>query len=206
MYQSKEIRWFKETPDQAILDWFAGHGQTFDNTESRTDYYLPLGKEDITVKLREGNIEVKHRSGDVIRGGLALSAEGYFENWIKWSFNADKADKLSKQIISSNLYDWTETIKTRLGIKVTLSANGDMQIMPLKTIVDFGCQVEYTEVKLKDKQVYTFAFEWFGDREIDIPHELTGEMPGTVLFKVSESMGYGAYLKRVSNDPKPIRS
>jgi hypothetical protein len=87
MYKSKEIRWFKNAPDQSIIDWFNKQDQTFENTESRTDFYLPLDKEDITIKLREGNIEIKHRLGEPLSGRLTTSAEGLYEIWTKWSFN-----------------------------------------------------------------------------------------------------------------------
>ena len=194
MYKSKEIRWFKDSSDKAILNWFALHGLTFENTESRTDYYLPLGKDDITVKLREGNIEIKHRIGERTKGKLTPTAEGVFEHWVKWSFNADKTDKLSQQMTHVNPFNWIKTIKTRIVVKVTKDDNDRLQILPIKTFVDFGCQVEYTLLKIDGKAVYTFALEWFGEMEVQMPNELRTEILGPTPLNVEDSMGYGEYL------------
>lgn len=195
MYKSKEVRWFKDSSDKAIMDWFDSQGQTFTNTESRIDSYLPLDKEDVTVKLREGNIEIKHRLGETTKSVITPYAEGVFENWLKWSFNADKEDKLSQSIVSSNPYDWTEIIKTRIGIKLSEDTNGNLQILPIKSFVDFGCQIEYTLLQINEKTIYTFALEWFGEKEIQLPHELLGEILNNTQLNIGDSMGYGEYLE-----------
>lgn len=195
MYKSKEIRWFKDSIDKVILDWFAAHGQTFENTESRTDYYLPLNKNDITVKLREGNIEIKHMIGNSQEETLKPNCTGLFENWIKWSFNADRADKLSQEIVSHNFHEWIETIKTRIGVKVTEDSNGRIQILPIKTFIDFGSQIEYTLLKINEKTSYTFALEWFGEKEFQIPEELIQEILGPTQLNLKDSKGYGNFLK-----------
>ena len=195
MYKSKEIRWFKDSSDGAIIDWFASKGQVFETTQPRTDFYLQLGKDDVTVKLREGNVEIKHRIGDTENGKLTPTAEGVFENWIKWSFNADKTDKLSQTIVSSNAYDWIETIKTRIGVKVTEDTNGDLQILPIKSFVDYGCQIEYTLLQIKEKSFYTFALEWFGEKDLHLPEELMQEILSPTQLNFEDSMGYGEFLK-----------
>jgi hypothetical protein len=197
MYKSKEIRWFNNGSDEAILDWFASQGQSFENTEPRTDYYLPLDKDDLTVKLREGNIEIKQRIGEAAKGMLTEATEGVFEHWIKWSFNVDKADKFSLAIVSSNPHDWTETIKTRIGVKVTENANGDLQIIPIKSFVDFGCQIEYTLLQIKGKTIYTYALEWFGEKELHLPPELLSETLSHAHLDFGDSMGYGEYLRKL---------
>jgi len=195
MYKSKEIRWFKQRPDKAILDWFVQHGQTFDNTDSRTDYYLPLQKEDIAIKLRESNIEIKQRIGEPVKGSLNPDAHGRFENWIKWSFHADKADQLSREIVSGNSHDWIEVAKTRLGIKIIEDSNSNLQIVPVKKQADYGCQVEYTLLQIGGKTAYTFALEWFGDSELQLPDKLINEILGSTLLHAEYSMGYGEYLR-----------
>lgn len=197
MYKSREIRWFKDSSDKAILDWFAAKGQSFETAETRTDYYLQLGKDDVAVKLREGNIEIKHRIGETNRGNLTETTEGVFENWIKWSFNADKADKLSQAIVSSNLYNWIETIKTRIGVKVTEDSFGKLQILPIKSFVDFGCQIEYTLLQIKSQTIYTFALEWFGEKELQFPKELIKEILSHTTLNVEDSMGYGEFLYQI---------
>ena len=196
MYKSKEIRWFTENCNKSILDWFSPNGQHFDNTEARTDYYLPLDKEDVTVKLREGNVEIKQRVGEKQIGKLSPTIEGVFENWIKWSINADKADKLSQAIVSSNAYNWVETIKTRIGVKLVKDTNGELQILPIKSFVNSGCQIEYTLLQMQEKTFYTFAFEWFGEEVQQIPPKLLGEILSNTVLNLEDSMGYGEFINR----------
>src|SRR5690606_9464808 len=117
MFKSKEIRWFSMHRHEGIVQWFGRESQTFETTNLRTDFYLPFDKKDITVKLREGNIEIKHRVSDPSKGYLTRLIAGMFEDWAKWSFNVDRADKLSQEIIQLNKNIWTKVTKTRLGVK-----------------------------------------------------------------------------------------
>jgi hypothetical protein len=188
MYKSKEIRWFKNSSGKVIRNRFASQGQTFENTEPRTDHYLPLDKDDITVKLREGNIEIMQRIGEAAKGMLTKTTEGVFEHWIKWSFNADKADKGSQTIVSSNPHNWIETIKTRIGVKLTENANGDLQIIPIKSFVDFRCQIEYALLQIKGKTIYTFGLEWFWEKELHLLHELLSETLSHAHLDIGDSM------------------
>ncbi|PVD52361.1 hypothetical protein DC498_09595 [Terrimonas sp.] len=197
MYKSREIRWFKDNSDQNILDWFAGQDLSFKNTDARADYYLRLGKDDITVKLREGNIEIKQRIGSPEPGKLRENAEGYFENWVKWSFNADKDDELVKEIIQAGKYEWIETIKTRIGLKLTLDESGKTSLVSIKDHIPFGCQIEYTHLVIGSKTYYTFALEWFGEKELQLPSELSTEILEHSRFDTTDSMGYGEFLKKI---------
>jgi hypothetical protein len=194
MFKSKEIRWFKSTEDQQITKWFEQHGQTFNNTEARTDFYLPLDKKDVALKLREGKIEIKHRVGEVIEGQLTSSAKGVFENWIKWSFNADEADKLTKDIITTNKYNWVEITKTRIGVKVAEDSTGNLEIHPIKAFIDNGCQIEYTLLEMHGKTFFSFALEWFGNQELTLPQNFINEILGSTQFIIEDSMGYGEFI------------
>lgn len=196
MYRSKEIRWFKSFLDAPIEEWFARHGQHFDQTEARTDFYLPSDREDITIKLREGNVEIKRRLAEPQQGALLSDKEGLFELWEKWSFNAAKEDKLSSLIVEKNPYGWIETVKTRIGVKVQQDSNGSLKILPIKSFVENGCQIEYTLLQIGGKQVYTFALEWFGVPELALSSELINDIVGSVSLNAEDSMGYGAYLKQ----------
>jgi hypothetical protein len=155
-----------------------------------------LDKDDITVKLREGNIEIKHRVGLPEEYTLTKNCTGLIENWVKWSFKTDEADKLSQEIVSENKYNWIETIKTRIGVKVTEDKNGALQILPIKSIIEFGCQIEYTMVEIYGKTSFTFALEWFGEKEFHLPEDLIKEILGAAQFTVEDSMGYGEYLMK----------
>ncbi len=194
MYRSKEIRWFSENPDPGIIKWFAGRGLTFENTPSRDDHYLPLEKVDLSVKLRGGNIEAKHRVGERTRGLLAPNAEGVFENWVKWSFKVDPEDRLSNDIIHLGKYDWVRVTKKRMGVKITSAKPPRSEILGIDAFIDSGYQIEYTEIRLKGATFFTFGLEWFGGSEIQ-PHPLfLKEILGDSNFGLEESMGYSQFI------------
>jgi hypothetical protein len=196
MFKSKEIRWFTEKQDRIILEWFESKGLNFENTESRTDFYLPLEKDDLNIKLREGNIEVKHRIRPPEKGRLTASAHGIFEEWIKWSFAADQTDRLSHEIITERKYSWTETVKTRIGVKIKINNNDSdkYDIVSIKDFISSGCQVEYTKIMIHNKVYYTFAFEWFGNPFPDLSESFLAQIPGDAVLKPEVSMGYARFL------------
>jgi hypothetical protein len=197
MFKSKEIRWFTHKPDSILLDWFVARGLNFDNTEPRTDFYLPLEKNDLNVKLREGKIEIKHRIQSPVQAKLTPKAEGFIEEWIKWSFAADQTDRLSHDIISENKFNWTKTKKTRLGVKLKYSDRdgGEPVIVPIYDFISRGCQIEYTKILVSQKVYYTFAFEWFGDPYPAIGNSFLAEIPGNSVLKPENSKGYACFLK-----------
>src|SRR5689334_15836686 len=97
---SFEMRWFTDYRDQIIVDWFARMGFDFDAVKSRTDYYLITNlKDDLGIKLREGNIELKQRRSRTEAVSITASATGYIEEWAKWSFNISSTDTESKSIL-----------------------------------------------------------------------------------------------------------
>lgn len=193
--KTKEIRWFTDQPANAILNWFAHHNQQFETTELRKDQYLLLDKPDINAKLREGKIEVKHRTSQPQEVRLSRGCTGFEENWIKWSFNLDKKDPLSNEILSGKYDTWIEIRKTRLGIKITEANDGSLEIFPIKSDIDFGCQIEYTQLQITGKTYFTFALEWFGQKEINIPKDFILNILGNSSLKLEESMGYGDFLR-----------
>jgi hypothetical protein len=43
---------------------------------------------------------------------------------------------------------------------------------------------------------YTFALEWFGDKELQLPEELMQEILSHTTLNLEYSMGYGIYIKK----------
>lgn len=195
MFNSKEIRWFTKKENKEISKWFAERAITFENTDSRTDYYLSLsGKKDIGIKLREGNIEVKHLIANPVEGKLTKNASGYFERYTKWSFSTDKEDILSHRIIHEKKYDWMEVSKERMGCKLKEDGNGKKLLVKIEDQIPFGCQIEYTRINLNNSTWYTFGLEWFGEKELEVDPELIKEILGNSHFETGESMGYAEFL------------
>ena len=61
---------------------------------------------------------------------------------------------------------------------MTENANGDLQNLPIKSFVDYGCQLEYTLLQIKGNTIYTFALEWFGEKELQLPNDSLIEISG----------------------------
>lgn len=198
MFKSKEIRWFTRQENKSISKWFAGRGQTFESVSARTDHYLLAhGHGDVAPKLREGNIEIKHRTGVPQIKHLTPNAEGYFEEYVKWSFKLHEEDPESLQIIDFNKYsdEWLEVQKERMGVILAKEPDGTKKIREMKDLVDSGCQLEYTRIKVKEETWYSFNLEWFGTEFIEPGPALLHEIMGDSVFKLQDSMGYGSFLQ-----------
>ena len=196
MYKSKEIRWFFKEPNQMIEDWISKHDSTLAKAEERTDFYLPLpDKDDLTVKLREGNIELKMRQGQPALHALTPTAIGKLEQWVKWSFDVNKQDSLVTDILGANTSKWIKVAKTRIGVKLVKDGNG-IKTIRIKERAPYGVQVEYTKITVDDnKPSYTFCFEWFGDDELKIDEGTVQGIIGSTTFVEKDSMGYGEFLR-----------
>jgi len=197
MYKSKEIRWFSRTEDQSISRWFEENGFTFENSDARTDYYLPLRNQNgIGIKLREGNIEIKQLISRSHKEKLAKSVKGYFEHYIKWSFTSAEEDPLFDEIIKEEKYSWLAVKKERIGFKLKENQNGSIIRVKMDEYPEFGCQVEYTRLKVKDELWYTLGLEWFGEKELKFDFSLLSKIFGDQQLEEENSMGYAAFLDR----------
>lgn len=201
MYKSKEIRWFTRENNHAIIEWFSIHGITSSNILPRTDFYLPFpGKEDISIKLREGNIEIKRRQGPAELFQLSENAAGYLENWVKWSFNIDKSDLSEHEIIEGKRQDWLPIYKERLGMKIELKDDGEWLIHGLEKKLASGCQLEYTSLTIGSMRWYTFAVEWFGEECITLEREKFPNVMGNYRLDQSASLSYNAFITRLVSE------
>jgi hypothetical protein len=192
MYPSSEIRWFTRHEDKPISAWFAELGLSFSAISPRTDYYLPLpGRDDLNVKLREGRVEIKQRVNAPVPFQLSPRAEGFFEEWVKWSFRADERDELSKAIIQDKKYSWNEVHKARMAVVLTQSG-----MVPSNEIVPAGCQIEYTRIEVKNAIWYTFGLEWFGEDRIEMNDAFLKGILGSTVLGQENSMGYAGFLSK----------
>ena len=198
MYKSKEIRWFTDRESKYITSWFSEQKLDFASAEPRTDFYLPLPQDDLSVKLREGRIEFKKRTGTLAHHNLTATANGLFEEWVKWSFLVDKSDLLAHEITYERKFDWIETIKTRIGLIITLDRMNKPGLVPIHTYVPFGCQVEYTEIIVDQKTYYSFALEWFGAKHIEVNPGFMSEILGNTVLEEECSMSYAEFLLKTA--------
>ena len=88
MYTTLETRWFTEgdLPD-GLCDRFGGCLGERSRFPARTDIYLRQpGRDDLGVKTREGQLELKQRLDSLGEFTLGDALAGVMERWTKWSF------------------------------------------------------------------------------------------------------------------------
>ncbi len=196
MFNSTEIRWFSRTTYPSIGTWFATHGLTFETVADRTDFYLPKPfQDDESIKLREGNVEIKIRKGVGRSTKFTSSARGIEEDWVKWSFSISKDDPLAPIILHERKFDWIAIQKERIGVKIAPAGNG-LHIVPITERIPYGCQVEYTRLLVEDEEWYTFGLEWFGEQMIAVDPELREAIIQNTRLTEQDSYGYAAFLKK----------
>jgi hypothetical protein len=174
MQSSYEMRWFCQAVPDAVAQWVESKGYHFAaGTPSRIDHYLPLpAKKQVGVKLREGNVEIKHLIQSTGRRSFIDGhVAGRIQHWQKWSFNLAEADALSKAIINDNQHDWLPVQKERLGWKYKFTKSGREQgEIDIREFTPEGCQVEFTRVVINNKIWYTFGLESFSEAGKEKPH------------------------------------
>jgi len=209
MYKSKEIRWFFKDPQFAIDKWFDNRKLNLTNTPARQDFYLAINRDDFSIKLREGNIEIKERIADRNNELVTpeeenlLGALGNFEYWIKWSFNLNDKDDLASGITKKGDPRWIKVDKLRIGVKIAVGTDRQLTFHDIKERVPYGCQIEYTKITIMGDVFYSFGLEWFGEPILDLPNALINEILGDTKLVMEESKGYAAFLNNWSKSSKP---
>ena len=198
MYKSKEIRWFDKEENKVITKWFSALGIEFSNINPRTDFYLQIpDRADMSIKLREGNVEVKQRVCQPELFELTNNAKGYLEDWVKWSFDIEANDPEATSIIKEKKYNWLEVYKERLGVKMTLDQDDSLKIHNIKEILPAGCQVEYTKLKINNEQWFTFAAERFGETFFELSKFHVDAILGETVVTENHSFGYSEFINKV---------
>ncbi|WP_339715730.1 hypothetical protein [uncultured Kriegella sp.] len=196
MYKTKEIRWFFKTENTQIQNWFKNHELNASNI--REDLYLQLNDENIGVKLRDGAIEVKHRTRARSKGCLITDVWGCFEHWTKWSFEAKSDDPVLLQITQGIYERWISVEKERLALQLT-EINGKTKLFSLSQSLDYGCQIEYTKLKIMGEKWYTFGLEWFGNTHMELETSLISQILGNTKLSIKDSISYPAFLSAQEN-------
>jgi hypothetical protein len=206
MNQSIEIRWFWEQFPTDIENWFKSKSLVFKPLEdwTRKDFYLKTAAPTKqSIKLREGNLEIKQRLEDLdtlhFDPKNAKKRGGMVELWCKWGFKVAENDFLTQQIIGNGLAEWVEVAKERLLVKYAVEPNHSLTVIPIKQKAPEGGQVEITKILIQNKKYYTFAVESFSDSGAQqhnfdiIIKQIIQELP-LELFKIKESKSYPSFL------------
>lgn len=207
-YKSREIRWFLQEENQLdhILQWLKGHNEgpgENDITEERTDKYLMLpGDETMSIKQRNGKIEIKQRT-EILKEVYQLNGNktGQLEEWVKYVFTSVKdANSFVKKIFDRKEEEiiWQDVKKKRLSVKITEKKYGRWQFHNPAVKSEQGCQIEYTTITIAGKSYYTFAMEWFGENPPVLDKTLLHEILGEIKLELKDSTAYPGFLNRHS--------
>lgn len=207
MDDTLEVRWFVDgRPPSDVLDWIRSLGAEAES--ARTDLYLVSNDPAMNVKLREGNVQTKHRIGDRTPITFTADVEGIQERWVKWSFptveqHHDLFDKDPTGL-------WVPVHKERLRLKVP----PEEQSSHLSRMIEpdpAEAKIELTEVRSQGQNGWTICMEAEGT-----PDALPGTLQqvGNYLFQKgtppdlssAHSFGYARWIQTLPSSSQSASS
>jgi hypothetical protein len=177
---SQEVWWFFDgtaTQHESLKRWFEtivpipqrpGVGPLVwqGRLDDQPDVYLLVpGSDDMGIKWREGELQMKGRASSLGTQVFCGRHQGVVERWIKWSYTHMPAayHRLFPAEQESGLVT-AAVRKTRALRKVRLDTlTGQMQEVDAKTFVDRGLGIELTDLEAVGKAYCSLAFEAFPD-------------------------------------------
>jgi hypothetical protein len=162
MYATAEVRWFFPGPlPAAVRTWFEARGNRMAYQAPRRDLYLGLPDDSLSVKLREGRVEIKLRrqKGEFLR--LHPQVTGVLERWQKWSFALEEAATVLPGI-SVNDSSWLPIDKHRGVARYRVAGNEPPVAVAPDVYPVQGCEVELVELYATGQAWWSLCFEAFG--------------------------------------------
>jgi len=177
---SQEVRWFFDgtaTQHESLKRWFEtivpipqrpGVGPLVwqGRLDDQPDVYLLVpGSDDMGIKWREGELQMKGRASSLGTQVFCGRHQGVVERWIKWSYThmptayhrLFTAEQESGLVIAA-------VRKTRAVRKVRLDTlTGQRQEVDAQTCVDRGLGIELTDLEVAGAAYCSLAFEAFPD-------------------------------------------
>lgn len=200
MFSTVETRWFGQGSAPApVLAWFKACPGTAEHQLVRRDHYLPISEADsLSVKVREGGLEIKQRQRSYGLVPLSQSASGLVEGWAKWRFPLALPESPAG-VAGSDAAAWLAVDKERQLLRYQIGAGQDLQPAAPQTIIAAGCEVELTAVRAGGDRWWTVAFEAFGQsagneaRLLTVANVLLAELAPRLL-SAADSYGYPRLL------------
>jgi len=210
---SHEVRWFfegKADQHESLKHWFETTAPIQKSlnvgppvwSNDRVDIYLLVpGSNDMGIKWREGELQIKGRVSSLGTQVFCGRHQGKVERWIKWSYKSipDSYQRLFVAGKETGLV--TASIrKTRALRKVRLDTlTGKAQEVDAKVFIDRGLGCELTDLEIDGKTYYSLAFEAFpNDSAMDAAFTETIEafVDGltAVDLTATHSQSYPAFL------------
>jgi len=210
MYHSAEIRWFLEgrLPGDMQL-WFETGGWAKSERE-RTDQYLFLpGCMTTSVKLRDGQFEVKALTQPPCFVTYHHGINGLKDAWVKWS--SARIDNDTCNRLSGRAEDcWISVNKLRRLRLFSLESKEPVEVAPGRDRLSGGCQVELTAIeawsRTQDRSSaspwWSLSFEAFGDEKamqdgLDLVIDHFFIEPPPVSLSREHSLSYPVWLQQL---------
>jgi len=213
---SHEVRWFfegKAEQHEALKRWFkttssiqksegVGLPEWKGRLGDQPDVYLLVpGNDDIGIKWREGELQIKGLVSSLGTQVFCGRHQGKVERWIKWSYKniPDSYKRLFGEGKETGLVT-ASVRKTRALRKVRLDTlTGKAEEVDAKTFVDRGLGFELTDLEVGGKAYCSLAFEAFpNDSAMDAAfteavEAFIGELK-TFDLTATKSQSYPAFL------------
>ncbi|MEJ2584749.1 MAG: hypothetical protein P8Z38_06815 [Robiginitalea sp.] len=195
-FRTREVRWFLKEPFHKADRWFEKLPSSSCTLESREDIYLVLpGRNDLGVKFRESRLELKYRLEESGPQEIAPGITGTFESWEKLGFPSDPESMASALPVDSRASRMPVLKRRRATIIGTKGTTETFH--PLGTPVEAGVQFEYTELQVFGSSWLTVGLEWSDAAGVTLPERFLSGLLSSEVFKVSSSMGYPEFLRRM---------
>jgi len=191
MYPTAEVRWFftGSIPPE-VTAWYAEAISPAQPSPPRTDHYLRVpDSTTLSIKQREGRIEIKQLQHDFGTEELGANASGQVGLWRKWSFSI-----VGSEYVLIPRENWLGVWKERSLYLYAVSADGTMQTTSQDMYPSRGCAVELTTTQCNDQTWWSIGLEAFGREstlhddlhtiasyvfsQADHPHFLSGDSFG----------------------------
>jgi hypothetical protein len=202
MYPTAEVRWFYPGAVPSNVERsFRRRGGAVQDEPLREDCYLSLPDMDgLGIKLREGRIEIKKRLKRQGPIPLGEEAVGVLEHWRKWSFPLAESHVMSSMVTPAA--SWAGVKKQRLLRTYRVTPEQRVVSCSEGESPSQGCELELTEVSVRDQVWWTLAFEAFGEESCLQEHLLL--VVGHVLntyhlphLHAEASYGYARWLAKL---------
>lgn len=216
---SHEVRWFfegKANLHESLKRWFETIAPIEKNPgvgppvwkgrlDDQPDVYLLVpGSDDMGIKWREGELQIKGRVSSLGTQVFCGRHQGEVERWIKWSYKNTPAAYQRLFMARKETGLVTASVgKTRALRKVRLDTlTGKAQEVDAKTFVDRGLGFELTDLEVDGKAYCSLAFEAFpNDSAMDAAFTQAVEafVDGLTAFDLTatHSRSYPAFLSGV---------
>lgn len=215
---SHEVRWFFEgklNQHESLKRWFetiapiqksygVGPPMWKGRLDDQPDVYLLVpGSDDMGIKWREGELQIKGRVASLGTQVFGARHQGVVECWVKWSY-ANIPAAYQRLFAAAETGLVTASVrKTRALRKVQLDTlSGKAQEVDAKTFFARGLGFELTDLEVAGKAYCSLAFEAFPDDSAmgSAFSEVVGAfVEGLMAFDLTaaHSQSYPAFLSSV---------